>query len=189
MNSIVRDLFRAVAGKSQTERAQLDDREGVADTIRQELESLLFFDTRRTYELAGTIRGATEQFLLTTTPGSQEGRCGPYRLIRMLGNGGMGAGYWAERAEGEVEQHVAIKFVRAGQDDCAFRIRFLRERQILDSLNHPGIARLLDAGHSDGHPYLVMEFVDGVRIDEYAQDRTLNEILELTTTSRGCTAA
>src|SRR5215475_4113343 len=79
----------------------------------------------------------------------------------------MGAVYLAERADGEVEQKVAIKFVRAGEDLPSFRARFLRERQILASLNHPGIARLLDAGHSAGQPYLVMEYVEGTRIDAY----------------------
>ena len=88
--------------------------------------------------ITAVVRGAAEDFLLSSAPVDGERRCGAYRLIRLLGNGGMGAVYLAERADGEVEQQVAIKFLRAGQDLPSFRSRFLRERQILASLNHPG---------------------------------------------------
>ncbi len=105
---------------------------------------------------------------------------GPYRVIRPLGHGGMGAVYLAERTDGEVEQRVAIKVVRSSADPPAFHERFLRERRILASLNHPGIARLLDAGHTaDGQPYLVMEFIDGVTIDTYCAQLDLRGILKL----------
>ena len=77
--------------------------------------------------------------------------------------------YFAERADGEVEQRVAIKVIGQRRLEPAFVDRFLRERQILATLSHPGIARLLDAGHTgDGQPYLAMEYVDGVPIDAYA---------------------
>ena len=72
----------------------------------------------------------------------------------MLGRGGMGSVYFAERADGEVQQTAAIKLLRYGGDEPGFRDRFLRERQILASLNHSGVAKLLDAGHTgDGQPY------------------------------------
>src|SRR5262249_19884036 len=99
--------------------------------------------------------------------------------VQLLGNGGMGAVYLAERADGELEQRVAIKFLRIGADLPSFRGRFLRERQILASLNHAGIARLLDAGHSAGQPYLVMEYVDGTRIDQYVSGLDTREIIRL----------
>ena len=107
-------------------------------------------------------------------------RCGPYRLLRLIGNGGMGSVYLAERADGEVEQRVAVKLLRYGMDDPAFHRQFLQERQILATLNHPAIARLLDAGHTaDGQPYLVMEYIDGVSIDAYSEKLDLQHKLRL----------
>src|SRR5207247_5145861 len=95
--------------------------------------------------------------------------CGPYRLIRVLGSGGMGAVYLAERNDGEIQQQVAIKMLHAGADRPAWQERFLRERQLLAYLNHPSVARLLDAGHTgQGQPYLVMEYVEGAPIDASA---------------------
>jgi serine/threonine protein kinase len=92
----------------------------------------------------------------------------------------MGAVYLAERIDGEVEQQVAIKVVRAGMEPAVFHDRFLAERQILAALNHPGIAHLFDAGHTpDGRPYLVMEYVDGVSIDQYCASFDVRNILKL----------
>jgi len=92
----------------------------------------------------------------------------------------MGSVYLAERIDGEVEQRVAIKFLRFGGHEPAFRDRFLRERQILANLTHPGIARLLDAGHtSEGEPYLAMECIDGTPIDVYAEKLDIKSKLEL----------
>jgi serine/threonine protein kinase len=92
----------------------------------------------------------------------------------------MGAVFLAKRADGEVEQRVAIKFVRSAAEETTFRDRFLRERQILASLSHPGIARLLDAGHTaGGQPYLVMEYIDGTPIDVYAETLDLRGKLRL----------
>ncbi len=93
---------------------------------------------------------------------------GPYRLVRELGRGGMGAVYLAERNDGQYEKKVAIKLVPPGPDAATLGRRFLAERRILASLDHPNIARLLDGGvASHGIPYLVMEYVEGERIDRY----------------------
>ena len=101
-------------------------------------------------------------------------QCGPYRLSRVLGRGGMGAVYLAERADGELAQHVAVKLLRPGSDDDQSRRRFLAERQILATLSHPNIARLIDAGHrEDGQPYLVMEYVEGTTVDAYAENLSI----------------
>jgi serine/threonine protein kinase/tetratricopeptide (TPR) repeat protein len=101
---------------------------------------------------------------------SLEGRrIGPYRVVRVLGRGGMGAVYLAERADGSFTQRVAIKLIKRGMDTDHVLARFRAERQILASLNHPNIARLLDGGSTaDGLPYLVMEYIDGQPIDAYA---------------------
>ena len=101
-------------------------------------------------------------------------RLGAWRLSRRLGKGGMGAVYLAERADGHFRQQAAVKLIRSlAGDDTA--LHFARERQILATLRHPHIARLLDGGATPaGQPYLVMEYVEGVPIDEYCALRGLD---------------
>jgi serine/threonine-protein kinase len=96
-------------------------------------------------------------------------RIGPYRLMHELGQGGMGVVYLAERDD-QFHQRVAVKIVRHGLDTPEMLDRFLAERQILASLNHPNISRLLDGGvTADGRPYLVLEYVEGEPIDVYCR--------------------
>jgi serine/threonine-protein kinase len=98
---------------------------------------------------------------------------GPYRLVRCLGEGGMGEVFLAERFDGEFEQRVALKRIRAGFESQAIAERFLRERQILARLDHPGIAHLLDGGSTDdGDPYFVLEHVEGVPITVWCEQRS-----------------
>lgn len=101
-------------------------------------------------------------------------RIGPYEVEGELGRGGMGVVLRAVRADDTYRKAVAIKLVpEAGLSDSARR-RFLEERQILAHLDHPNIARLLDGGETEaGLPYLVMELVDGLRIDRYCDERNL----------------
>lgn len=178
MNEDVRVLFRELAGQPTAYREAHYARHEISGHVRDELECLLDFDQTGGTMLGGMVEAAAEQFLLSGGP-AEDGRCGPYRLIRLLGNGGMGSVYLAERDDGEIEQQVAIKFLRTGADMPSLRERFLRERRIQASLNHPGTARLLDAGHSNGHPYLVMEYVEGIRIDEYASRLDVRDVLSL----------
>jgi tetratricopeptide (TPR) repeat protein len=94
---------------------------------------------------------------------------GAYRLLRLLGTGGTGSVYLAERSDGAFAKHVAVKLLSAAL--LPSRDRFLREREYLARLEHPNIARLLDAGATTDHvPYLVMEYVEGVPIDRYCAD-------------------
>jgi serine/threonine protein kinase len=172
-------LFQEIADLPREKRESFYAHRRVSEATRAELESLLTFDETPIDPLSEVVGSAAEEFLRFNAPVSQNGMCGPYRLAQLLGNGGMGAVYLAERADGEVEQRVAIKFLRAGADLPSFRARFLKERQILASLNHAGIARLLDAGHSSGQPYLVMEYVDGIRIDKFVIGKGTAEVLEL----------
>jgi len=96
---------------------------------------------------------------------------GPYRITALIGRGGMGAVYRAERADDQFHKDVAIKVLTATLSDEARR-RFHEERQILADLDHPHIARLLDAGvTADGAPYVVMEHVDGVPFDHRVAER------------------
>ena len=99
-------------------------------------------------------------------------RIGPYRLVELLGRGGMGEVFLAERVDGQFEQHVALKLLKRGMDSEEILRRFLRERQILARLEHPSIARLLDGGVAgDGRPYFVMERVIGQPITDWCRER------------------
>lgn len=109
-------------------------------------------------------------------------RLGAYVVVRRIGCGGMGAVYLAERADGQFEKQVAIKILKRGTDTEEVLRRFRTERHILARLEHPNIARLLDAGTTDdGLPYFVMEHVGGLRVTRFTRERNLNvrETLEL----------
>ncbi len=97
-------------------------------------------------------------------------RVGAYIILRPLGHGGMGSVYLAARADGEFEKQVAIKVLKRGTDTDEILRRFRTERQILAQLDHPNIARLLDAGTTeDGLPYFVMEYVEGVPVTQFVR--------------------
>jgi serine/threonine-protein kinase len=117
------------------------------------------------------------------------GKIGPYTLIRHLGTGGIGAVYLVERMVGGALQRSALKVLAPHSAGPAFIERFHREQHILASLDHPNITRMLDAGLSDqGHPYLVMEYVDGVHLDEYCDARKLGVAERLQLFLRVCDA-
>jgi serine/threonine protein kinase/tetratricopeptide (TPR) repeat protein len=100
-------------------------------------------------------------------------RLGAYRILRLVGRGGMGDVYLAERDDDEFKRQVAVKVVRAGLG-AELVARFRSERQLLASLDHPHIAQLHDGGVApDGRPYLVMEYVDGKPLDVFCDERTL----------------
>jgi len=100
---------------------------------------------------------------------------GAFRIRRRVASGGMGTVYEAVRADGQFEQTVAVKIVKRGMDSEEILRRFYAERQTLASLDHPNIARLIDGGMTqDGRPFLVMEYVDGLPIDEYCDNQRLS---------------
>ncbi len=100
---------------------------------------------------------------------------GVWRPLRTLGRGGMGEVYLVERNEGGFRQQGALKLMRTGADSDEFVRRFAQERQILASLNHPGIARLLDGGRDlEGRPFLVMEYVEGEPLDRACDQQRLS---------------
>jgi len=116
-------------------------------------------------------------------------RVGPYEIDRLLGRGGMGAVYLAHRADGQFEQKVAIKLIDLPLATALFRERFRQERQILAELQHPFIARLLGGGvTAGGDPYLVMEYVDGVPIHRFCEERRLSTPERLALFMRVCEA-
>jgi serine/threonine protein kinase len=99
---------------------------------------------------------------------------GSYRLVSVLGHGGAGSVYLAERSDRQYSAQVAVKIVESAALHPDMSMRFRAERQILASLNHPNIARLVDAGETEkGLPYLVMEYVHGSPVDRYCDQRQL----------------
>ena len=109
-------------------------------------------------------------------------KIGNYRLDQLIGSGGMGRVYLAERADGAFEQKVALKLIKRGLDSTEIQRRFVTERQILASLKHPNIAHLIDGGTTDdGLPFLVMEYVEGTPLIAYADagDLALDQRLDL----------
>jgi non-specific serine/threonine protein kinase/serine/threonine-protein kinase len=118
--------------------------------------------------------------VLSLAPGIPE-TIGPFRVLRLLGEGGMGRVYEAEQSQ-PVQRRVAVKLTHAGLDNARVVARFHAERQALAVLDHPNIARIFEAGsHSDGRPWFAMELVDGIPITEWASrhDLGLRERLEL----------
>jgi len=114
---------------------------------------------------------------------------GAYRLKEIIGRGGMGVVYLGERADDQFEKQVAIKVMSSGVAGPETERRFLTERQILADLEHPGVGRLLDGGVTDeGHPYLVMELVDGQPIDEYCRVQGLDLCQRIELFGRVCDA-
>jgi serine/threonine protein kinase/uncharacterized membrane protein len=157
---------------------------GEAEVLAEVLSLLMSAQDSDSY-LASLAAGSGAPFAAerqAQEPGREGERVGRYELIREIGRGGMGAVYLAERVDGEFEQRVAIKLLRRGVDTDDILARFRIERQILASLSHPHIARLLDGGATDdGRPFLVMELVEGVPITEHcdAQRLTVRERLHL----------
>lgn len=119
----------------------------------------------------------------------QEGSVGPYSLIRLIGSGGMGSVYLAERKTAGTTQRVALKLLAPHAAGPSFVERFEREQRILASLEHPRITRMLDAGlGSNGQPYLAMEYVNGVPIDQYCDDHALDIATRLRLFEQACDA-
>ena len=166
MNARIEELFHEVVDLPPTDRARYFAEHEVDEEIRQEVEALLAFDSGANSFLERNVRIAASRALPQLE--GKGWRAGPYRLTDVIGRGGMGAVYLAERADGEVTQRLAVKLLPPGAGDPQ-RERFLQERQILASLTHPNIARMLDAGHlASGQPFLAMEYVAGKPIDAFA---------------------
>jgi len=116
-------------------------------------------------------------------------RIGPYLVEEEVGRGGMGEVFAASRADGQYEKRVALKLVRTGYDTSFILERFRNERQILASLDHPNIARLLDGGTTEeAIPYLVMELVEGAPIDSYCDSHKLSITCRLVLFRQVCSA-
>jgi serine/threonine protein kinase len=179
MNHLVRQLFEELATLTPAEREKVFAERPVAQGVRAEVESLLSFDSPQGENLSACVADAATE-MLRADEGDATGDWRPYRRVRLLGSGGMGTVYLAERRDGEIQQKVAVKLLSDPGNRPTWRERFLRERRLLASLNHTSIVHVLDAGHTpDGQPYLVMEYVDGVAIDLYAARIAVRERLKV----------
>ncbi len=165
----VQQIFEVAADLPESARAaRLSELCGDDAELRKEVESLLSFDTG-----TAPFQRAVEE-TAASLDGPELTHAGPYRLVREIGRGGMGAVYLAVRDDDEFQREVAVKLVKRGMDTDAIVQRFRTERQILALLEHPRIARLYDGGSTrDGRPFLVMEYVPGEPIGAYCQQRSL----------------
>ena len=163
---------------------------GADAELRREVESLL-----RSHEQADGFLQAPPAELIAasfaTLPAANlvGRRIGVYQILEEIGRGGMGEVYRAVRADGQYDKQVAIKVVRVGWNSTVLFERFRQERQILASLEHPNIARLYDGGTDEsGLPYLVMELIEGERIDAYCDRLALSIDARLRLFGRVCDA-
>jgi tRNA A-37 threonylcarbamoyl transferase component Bud32/tetratricopeptide (TPR) repeat protein len=167
----VQNLFVEAADLPAADRAAFLDAACRGDSeLRRELDSLFQYDSQPASPLTAVISDTANS--LAASKSMVGRRIGPYRLVELADSGGMGDVYLAVRDDGQFEKRVAIKFVRAGLTSQAALDRFRYERRILAQLDHPYIAKLLDGGtDGDGHPYFVMEYVQGQPINEYCAAR------------------
>ena len=156
--------------------------------LRCEVESLLQSDRQTIGFLRKPVLDAAQQIAARDDLSGKH--IGAYQLLRLVGEGGMGKVYLAARADDLYHKQVAIKTVQGGLGQSrAMLLRFGRERQILANLDHPNIARLLDGGITEeGLPYLVMEYVDGIRVDEYCRINKLGTTQRLKLFCAACSA-
>ncbi|MGE5344944.1 MAG: protein kinase domain-containing protein [Acidithiobacillales bacterium] len=170
-----KEIFHAALERPRAEAAVYVAEACAGDAeIRREVESLL--------DAAREVGGFLDAARLPAMPdvedvasvGDRRRRIGPYSIVREIGRGGMGTVYLAERSDREYRGEVALKLVKRGMDTEFILNRFRAERQILASLNHSNIARLLDGGTTDdGLPYFVMEYIEGQSLTEYCESRNL----------------
>jgi eukaryotic-like serine/threonine-protein kinase len=171
----IEKVFQAALTMDEPERTVFLAEACDDDEMRAAVERLLTGELSENTIAAET----TEDRELDAMIGQQ---IGVYRLARELGRGGMGAVYLAERVDGAFSQKVAVKLIKRGMDTDLVVRRFRNERQILATLNHPNITRLLDGGSTrSGLPYFVMEYVEGEQLYTYCDRQRLgiNERLRI----------
>jgi len=173
---LVKDLLAQALELAPEERDRFLDGACAGDRgLRTEIESLLAFSQ----DAEARLHSLPQDWIADATlaPGRNwiGRRLGAWCIVARIGGGGMGEVYRAERVDGQFAQEVAIKVMRDGFNPEGLAARFKAERQILASLDHPNLAKVLDGGITeDGEPYFVMELVDGEPIDAYVARRQLS---------------
>lgn len=184
-------LFEEALSQPPESRAQWIARFAGSDAaLRTELEQLIAAD--QSHGIDEAVAGAARRLLDDTTGATEASlagrRFGPYRIVRELGRGGMGRVYLADRDDAQYRGQVAIKLLPSSAS-AGLQERFRTERQVQADLQHPGIARLLDAGTSEeGESYLVLEYVDGKPIDAYCREHRLPVAARLRLVAELCDA-
>jgi eukaryotic-like serine/threonine-protein kinase len=170
----IQTIFSAAAELPDREQAAMLDQAVSGDPlVRAEVESLLRADRAGDAALLSAI--GLEADVLLRDSRLIGARLGQYRVVREIGQGGMGAVYLAERDDEHYHKQVAIKVVKRGMDTAEVLGRFRYERQILANLDHPYIARLIDGGSTaDGRPFFVMDYVQGEPIDAFCNSHNLD---------------
>src|SRR5262245_50974898 len=153
--------------------AYLDGACGGDAALRAEVEALLAVSARAGGFLEGAVKDAERTVDLPQAAEASGTVVGPYKLVEQIGEGGMGSVWMAQQTE-PVKRLVAVKLIKPGMDSKQVLARFEAERQALAMMDHPNIARVLDAGTTDaGRPYFVMDLVKGVPITKYCDDHRL----------------
>jgi serine/threonine-protein kinase len=150
--------------------------ERVDADIRVEARKLLAADARAGHALSEPVARNLPEALRALAPSASApgATVGPFRLVRLLGAGGMGEVWLGERENADFQQNVAVKLLSMGRNEAALGPRFLQERRILARLTHPHIARLLDGGvTADGQPWLAMELVEGLTLTQHCAAKRL----------------
>jgi tetratricopeptide (TPR) repeat protein len=161
-------FLRAVDLPPSEQSLFLDSMCGADAELRAEVESLLESDRKGGQVIAEAVGSEAAALFDAESQPLIGVRLGPYRVIREIGRGGMGAVYLATRDDDQYSKQVAIKVVKRGMDTADVLGRFRHERQILANLDHPYIAKLLDGGTTaDGRPFFVMDYVEGVSLDTF----------------------
>lgn len=165
----LQQLFHEALALAEAPRAAFVEAACADDPVlRAELQRLLAAAAAADTPISQAIGAAAAQWVAAAVQARIGQRLGPWRLTAHHADGGMGAVYRAERDDGRYTQQVAVKLLNPAYAGTQARARLEAERRILARLEHPHIARLLDAGSTDdGVPYLVMEFVDGEPIDAW----------------------
>ena len=171
----VKQILDEVLSLETSERQNFLNFAKLQPDILSEVNSLLAFETEAEDLMRLSAVEYSNGFFDDTKNALVGQNIGVYKIIRELGYGGMGAVYLAERTDGKFEQKVALKLLKREMNTAAIRRRFAQEREILASLKHPNIASLLDAGTTDDKiPYIAMEYVEGLPIDDYCNKNGLN---------------
>ena len=171
----IEDIFQAVLDCDPGRRAAfLDDACAGDAELRAEVDSLLAAHHDTGFKTSVAMEEALGALEFRSDELGAGRRIGPYKVVRMIGRGGMGSVYAAARDDDAFQKVVAIKVIRRGLDTDDIIRRFRAERQILATLDHPNITRLLDGGTTDdGLPYFVMELIEGEPIDRYCDGHKL----------------
>lgn len=178
-----KEIFQEAIGLDLIQRADFIEKASAGDElIKSEVETLLAASDEAGDFIAESAFSVADFVENTPKPSLAGKQIGTYKILQEIGHGGMGAVYLAERADAEFTKKVAVKLIKRGLNTDEIINRFRNERQILASLEHPNIARLLDGGTTeDGLPFLIMEYIEGLPLTQFCNEKnlSLNERLEL----------